>query len=442
MTGLTGAFRYLSRRASRKAHIDAAFSKAAPACGVTGVQWYTRRIGYRGEQQSFLLGRWGSLTVTFHAQATRGIVVIGGPSSVLADVSMRLERTVASVYSRLSPEIEVGDPDFDDAVYVEGPAPLLRAILGEPTRGLLLRLLRGRVTELARHPLHVQIIVLHGQVNAELSPHEPGGPWTALPEALGLVLDTARHFVLPQDLPVRLARNASHDSLDAVRAANLSTLAQEYPDADLTRATVRAACDDPSDEVRLQAAVALGPEGRRIVLAIATREDAAEEHAARAVETLGVDLPADTCASLLARALRAGQTSLALACVASLGRGGAPESVKILADVLASTHDNLGAAAARALAKTGRPEAEGPLLTALGDAAEAVRVAAAGALGEVGTAAAVLPLREMAEGEGGEVRRAARTAVAQIQARVTGASPGQLSLSAGPAGHISLSEDE
>jgi HEAT repeat protein len=98
-------------------------------------------------------------------------------------------------------------------------------------------------------------------------------------------------------------------------------------------------------------------------------------------------------------------------------------------------------AAARALAMTRDPSAEVPLLRALRDGPRDLRLAAAVALGAAGTAAAVAPLREAESGDA-EMRRAARQAVAEIQARAVGAAPGQLSLTGGEAGQLSLASDE
>ena len=61
-------------------------------------------------------------------------------------------------------------------------------------------------------------------------------------------------------------------------------------------------------------------------------------------------------------------------------------------------------------------------------------------LERVGTVAAVMPLREAAE-RVRELRRTAARAVGAIQARIEGASPGQLSLAAGDAGQVSLVEE-
>jgi HEAT repeat protein len=71
-------------------------------------------------------------------------------------------------------------------------------------------------------------------------------------------------------------------------------------------------------------------------------------------------------------------------------------------------------------------------------------VAAANALARVGTTAAVLPLKELAEhtSHHPEIRKAARQAIAEIQSRLPGASPGQLSLAGTEAGQLSLAQAE
>ena len=61
----------------------------------------------------------------------------------------------------------------------------------------------------------------------------------------------------------------------------------------------------------------------------------------------------------------------------------------------------------------------------------------------MGSAAAVAPLKQAeARARAADFSRAARQAVAEIQARLPGASPGQLSLASGEAGRLSLTEDE
>ena len=70
-------------------------------------------------------------------------------------------------------------------------------------------------------------------------------------------------------------------------------------------------------------------------------------------------------------------------------------------------------------------------------------MAAARALGRVGTTAAVVTLKEAeAQAREADFSRAVRQAIAEIQARLPGASPGQLSIASGESGTLSLVEDE
>jgi HEAT repeat protein len=112
--------------------------------------------------------------------------------------------------------------------------------------------------------------------------------------------------------------------------------------------------------------------------------------------------------------------------------------------VLAAEAGELAVAAAQALAATGSATAQAPLLAALAEAPPPVRTAAAAALGAVGDVAAVAPLRAAAAGADadGALRRAVRQAVAEIQSRLSGAAPGQLSLAgdADAAGRLSLAD--
>ncbi|HEY7215908.1 MAG TPA: HEAT repeat domain-containing protein, partial [Thermoanaerobaculia bacterium] len=87
--------------------------------------------------------------------------------------------------------------------------------------------------------------------------------------------------------------------------------------------------------------------------------------------------------------------------------------------------------------------AEPALIPALQHESKEVQTAAAKALGRVGSAAAVLPLQEMAERSwlDRDLSGAAQQAIAEIQSRLPGAKPGQLSLAEAEAGQLSLAQD-
>jgi hypothetical protein len=126
-----------------------------------------------------------------------------------------------------------------------------------------------------------------------------------------------------------------------------------------------------------------------------------------------------------------------------LRTSGATTAVDALAKLM-KQNGELAIAAAQALGETGSPAAEPPLLLALQGEPEDLRMAAVKALGRVGTASAVLPLQEASRRSlfDFDFRRAAREAVAEIQARLKEAAAGQLSLAEAEAGQLSLSQAE
>jgi HEAT repeat protein len=205
---------------------------------------------------------------------------------------------------------------------------------------------------------------------------------------------------------------------------------------------LRNACSDPSPQIRLRAAKELGAEGRGILIELAEGL-ADDEMSAQAVSALGSELPSERTIDLLVHALRRRLLQTARACVEVLGRTG-PAAVDTLAKVIAREKGELSVAAAAALGETGSASAEPPLILALQREQADLQVAAASALGRVGSSAAVLPLKEAAErfSRDPDLRRATRQAIAEIQSRVQGASPGQLSLAGGEAGQLSLAEAE
>jgi HEAT repeat protein len=82
-----------------------------------------------------------------------------------------------------------------------------------------------------------------------------------------------------------------------------------------------------------------------------------------------------------------------------------------------------------------------PLLdAALRSENEAVALATIRVLDRIGGPAVVMSLQAAVEHHGGEVRRAAETALGDVQARLVG-TPGQVSLTTGDTGQVSLAED-
>jgi hypothetical protein len=341
-------------------------------------------------------------------------------------------------------EIELGDDEFDRRAYIHGSPRMVHAILDAGARDLVGALIDGRIPVGASgETVKARVAVSDGALRAEISEgaFSPGG--RNLPAAVETLLDAARQLVLPDDVPARLARNVRHDPVPEVRLSNLLTLIREYPGYDATREALEAASGDRDAEVRLRAALERGEEGWAVLREIATSAAAGDSQSARAVRALGGRLAREDAEKILAQALVEKRRATAGATIRVFGEIGGSESIAALGAVLSDDDDELVIAAAGALGATDAPEAEAHLIAALDRDGPEVWPAIAEALGRVGTAAAVVPLRAMAGRYQFDLglRRASRQAIAEIQARLTGATPGQLALADGGSGQLSLSEE-
>ena len=356
-------------------------------------------------------------------------------------------------------EVELGDPAFDEEVYVTGWAPLAQALLDKPTRDLARRLLSGELELHRGDVLPVQARVADGSLVVDI-PDSPGflsalkgnrpKGEERLPDALRAALAIAGRLRLPAGgIPARIAENLRHEPLANVRLRCLRSLIREFPAHPATRDALLAARQDPNARVRLQAGIALGPEGAPVLLDLTSDPD--DSTSAQAVEALADHLPPERLQSILLRAADDLRGRTAVACADALGWRKVAGAVETLITVLRGKDPGrwspaaaaAAAAAARALGEIGLPEVEPPLLDALRCRSPEVQVAAAEALGLAGTVRAVPLLREAEEGGDAELCRAVRQAVAAIRSRLPGAEGGRLSLAGnGNAGRLSLAAGE
>lgn len=368
-------------------------------------------------------------------------------SGLPREIAIEREGMGTAMQKRLGTrELETGDVAFDEELFVLGPSVRLRAVLDQETRALMVRVFRGQMrSDVGAASVTRSVELKDGVLRARVV----GQTWLTLREDVfgdiaRALLDVARRLEIPGDIVERLARNARSDAQAAVRLRNLLALAREYPGHEVTRSALMAAGSDQDSFVRLEAALALGDEGRETLLSIVDGTWTDDRVVARAVETLGSHLPLARHRTVLHDALRGGRLPIARASLVALGRAGGPEAIDLLAGVLASRTDELGALAARSLGATRDARAERPLLDALArGGSPALREEMADALGLVGSVAAVPVLREIDESVDEEraTHRAARVAIARIQARLTGASPGQLAIADGGSGQLSLGDD-
>jgi hypothetical protein len=293
-------------------------------------------------------------------------------------------------------EIEIGDRPFDRTFFIEGPPLSVFTLLDAETRRLLLR-----ANAESRVEISAGVLRAEGIANRRV------------PYVLSLLVAIGRRFVQSLDVPRRLAENACRDPRTRVRLQNLLLLIREFPRYPETLEALRTACSDRNSEIRLWAARELGAEGRDVLLVLSQRT-VVDRVSAEAVSILGRELPVKRTRALLDRSLRSRRIQTARACLEALGQSEDAAAV------------------------------EPSLIRALQREEADLRVAAATALGRVGTAAAVLPLKDAAERapKDKDLRRAIRQAVAEIQSRLHGASPGQLSLSGAEGGELSLPDAE
>jgi hypothetical protein len=310
----------------------------------------------------------------------------------LNDLALRPETLGTRLQKRLlTSEIDTGDPEFDATFFVHGTRAVVHASLGEAARRRI-GVLHSRV------PLTIR----GGSIRVELHGDRMAAELTGI---LSDVLELGR--AIEGKVITRVATNARRDPLAAVRLRNLQVLIEEFPTEPETDEALRGACDDDDTPVRLCAALALGIEGKEVLREIVkTGQD--DACVGRALTALGSEIGADAAKPMLVQALEKDAVATAIACLDIFGH-------ESLADV------------------------EALLVKALDHGSSELRTAAARALGRGGTVAAVLPLDEATTRHGGPGFRAVvRQAIAEIQARVTGASQGQVSLTDADTGRVSL----
>ncbi len=394
-----------------------------------------------------VVGKSGPLVVTLesyqHGKSERGTRVQIGGLGHRGLVDVRAEGVgsqLAKVFG--DREIGLGDAEFDDVAYVQGSPAVVRAVLGADARRALSALLAGSFAEVPGAKLSQRTMLTDGTLRVEIRERAFDDVRSRLPAIVRELVAIGRLLVRPDDVAARIAEHTREEPLASVRLVNLDTLATEYPRHAATRPALVAALDDPSPEVQLRAAIALGADGRDVLLRLAGRDDVHETAAGRAIAALGVDFPEDLAAETLRRTRESGRLLIARACIDRLAVSGAARYVQDLVPLLSSTSLGPAVAAAAALGSVANDTAEHALIDALGSPAGEVRLAAVASLGRMGSALAVEPLHTCSANHrfDGPLRSAVRQSVATIQSRLAGASPGQLTLATDEVGRVSLAD--
>jgi hypothetical protein len=429
--GIAGAF--LAQREKRRAR-RRRWRAAAESCGLSDI---SESVGELMDPSTWtgpgIVARDGDLRVEFddYPQGKRRVgtrVVVHVPNPLVRRVALRREGLASALQKGVlrKTEPETGDPRFDDDFFIEAVAADALALFDAETRDALCTL-GGTVVDVAMGDDEFRFDL---RDDAHLD-------W-----ALEHALKAARRLAADTDVPTRLAVNAGRERVPAVRLRNLQVLVEQFPLHAALPGALKAAAGDPDPEIRLLAAPLLGEDGVAVWTGLVEDANTPDSAAARAVTALGDRLGVERAQALLERAVKASRFATAEACLEQLGRTDDPAALASLMKVIAGDEAGLATVAARAVRTLSVPAAEPTLIAALGRDLPELALAAAETLGRGGTVAAVLPLEEAAERGGRDVRGTARQAIAEIQSRVSGASPGQLSIADGATGALSMVEDE
>ena len=353
-------------------------------------------------------------------------ITVDGRGQIPVSLHLRAEGLYSNVDRTFGgKELEVGDPSFDAEVYAQGPEDELLPLLDNDTRAAVRDVvaLRGQIVD--------------GTVSIETRTWVSRDP---LLRALDTARRTARRLRRPKDVVERLIATMHSDHFSAVRLRCLDLLVRRFRADPRTQEALRTALRSGSTEIRLSAGMALAEEGRETLVEIASSSDTDEPLAVRAISALGPKLPPDRATSILDGAIQSERPTVALAAIQALALAGGALAVSRLASLLAGNAADLAVAAARALASIGDVSAEASLIAALSSGQGDLRISAADALGRLGTAASVAPLHAAVDTHLLDLglRSTAHQAIAAIQSRLPGASPGQVSLAEGESGQLAL----
>lgn len=340
-------------------------------------------------------------------------------SGVHPGFTFRRETGLARAFK---PDVEIGDPSFDDRVRVEGDTRIAQALLDEETRR------------------QIEILVVHGAGSLSggtLRRSVPTIQQAAQP--LRAMLELAARLRSPSDkeLPDLLARQALEGGSLGVRLQAFRRLRTSFPRSEILSETARKLRTTWDVPMRLEACRVLlrkpAPEGAGAaeeLMKLAQRDHIDSSSRRSALEWVARSIFRKEHVPSFAKLLR--------------DRDGAPPEVRIAALEALARSEALpellsaplpdDAAEAEALAgclgRLGEAAAQPRLLQLLRHSRDTVRAAAAEALGAVGDARAVEPLREASSGVLGKLAlgREADSAIARIQARLGGAQAGEISM--------------
>jgi hypothetical protein len=141
----------------------------------------------------------------------------GGMIQIRVDPGKSIPRSLSVRTGRgPSPDIRVGDPDFDRAVHISGDEVEALAVLDRDCRTRILELMKER-----------EAVVEGGQITASVSRYvsDPN----AIESTVHQMIRAAGSLALEGSVAERLAANACSQDLAGVRLRNLAILQERFP---------------------------------------------------------------------------------------------------------------------------------------------------------------------------------------------------------------------
>ncbi|MFN3200476.1 MAG: hypothetical protein ACE366_18905 [Bradymonadia bacterium] len=324
-------------------------------------------------------------------------------------------------------DLEVGDADFDRAVFIQGPSLILYAVLDAKTRSML-----------QRHIEEYDLSVGEGRARAE-STERVRRAEIIVGQIKSMAVLTERLCVRRRDeIPARLRRNVESDPFHVIRGRCLSMLLEHYPDHDQTALAAEVALQDSEPEVRVLAAEALGAEGLPVLWSLVSDARATDEVRARAFSQWSAQNVAATTqleGVLQDLGPHIGKVPLLSAHLFRACLQLPPGDWSTLDALLGRLAPHVASEAAEALAHAvvhiAQPGQCTPtLLAVLSIEHLKTRLIAAEALGRLGDRRALAPLERCTQGllTDGELKRTARAAMEAIDAREAHVQLGGLSV--------------
>lgn len=324
----------------------------------------------------------------------------------------------------IKPDIETGDPDFDETIRVEGDRDFALGLLSVD----------------ARRAVEKVVLTFDGKVE-DGKIEVAVGKVEMVPKVLRPMLRLAEllHRPSSRELPARLAQHALEDPARGFRLQAFRQLAQEFYGTDELRNTARLLVGEEHLELRVEAAGILlhsGSEedrnlGAETLTSLAGRTGGEIWLRRLALERLLRGAPAALTAEFALGMVRRLNTPPELRRSAL----GALIAVRAVDELLALEPGEYRflerADVARGLGTCGDPRAQPRLLEFLEYPNEAVRIAAARSVGAVGDLKAVPALRRAAGSRAllkSELARVAGQSVTQIQERAGFAQAGEVAL--------------